>query len=193
MVQADREFLEQRVLILTPTGRDARLTQSVLEGAGITCRCCPDLVEVCQELEEGAGALLLAEEATATEDTDCLTSWLARQPQWSDLPVLMLARPGAESPAVMRALDLFGNVSVLERPTRVAALVSIVRTALRSRRRQYQARDHLAERERSIEAQRCSPRSLPRRTMRSSASRWTASSEAGTPERNAFSAIQPLK
>ena len=46
-------------------------------------------------------------------------------------------------------MDLLGNVTVLERPTRVAALVSAVRAALRARQRQYQIRDHLAERERA--------------------------------------------
>jgi PAS domain S-box-containing protein len=42
-----------------------------------------------------------------------------------------------------------GNVTVLERPVRVAALVSAVRVALRARRRQYQNRDYLEARERS--------------------------------------------
>ena len=50
--------------------------------------------------------------------------------------------------AVAQAMDLLGNVTVLERPTRMAALVSASRTALRARQRQYQLRDHLAERER---------------------------------------------
>ena len=44
---------------------------------------------------------------------------------------------------------MLGNVTLLERPTRVAALVSAVRTALRARQRQYQIREHLAERERT--------------------------------------------
>ena len=40
-----------------------------------------------------------------------------------------------------------GNVTLLERPVRVAALVSAVRSALRARERQYQTRAHLQERE----------------------------------------------
>ena len=51
------------------------------------------------------------------------------------------------------AMDVLGNVTVLERPMRVAALVSAVRTALRARQRQYQTRDHLVERERSVQTQ----------------------------------------
>ncbi|MBX9626402.1 MAG: HAMP domain-containing histidine kinase, partial [Gemmataceae bacterium] len=62
-----------------------------------------------------------------------------------------MARPGADSAAVARAMDRLGNVTVLERPTRVAALVSAARAALRARDRQYQIRDHLADKERAAE------------------------------------------
>ena len=45
------------------------------------------------------------------------------------------------------AMELLGNVTVLERPMRVAALVSAIRTAVRARQRQYQIRDQLLQRE----------------------------------------------
>jgi len=45
-----------------------------------------------------------------------------------------------------------GNLVLLERPVRPETLVSTVQAALRSRRRQYQIRDHLAERCKSEEA-----------------------------------------
>ena len=51
----------------------------------------------------------------------------------------MLTRQGADSPrAPRRRCETLGNVTLLERPVRVAALVSAVRTALRARQRQYQ-------------------------------------------------------
>ena len=150
-MDADRTTLENRVLVLVPLGKDAALTRAVLNRAGMACDCCSDLRQVCRELDAGAGALLLAEEAVAP-NRESFDEWLARQPPWSDLPVIVLARPGADSAAVAQAMDLLGNVTVLERPTRVAALVSTVRTALRARQRQFQIRDHLAERERAAEA-----------------------------------------
>jgi PAS domain S-box-containing protein len=104
-------------------------------------------------VDAGAAAVLLAEELIIQDRKNCLTEWLGRQPQWSDLPVLVIARTGADSAAVAQAMDLLGNVTVLERPTRVAALVSAVRTALRARQRQYQIRDQLAQRERDLEIQ----------------------------------------
>jgi PAS domain S-box-containing protein len=125
----------------------------VLERAGVECVFFASLEELCKELTTGAAAVLLAEEAVGDNDNDCLTDWLARQPSWSDLPVLVLARPGADSSVVALAMDVLGNVTVLERPLRVAALVSAVRTSLRSRQRQYQTRDYLEERERSVQVQ----------------------------------------
>jgi GAF domain-containing protein len=47
---------------------------------------------------------------------------------------------------------MLGNVTVLERPTRVAAFVSAIQAALRARRRQYQVRNHLDEREATARA-----------------------------------------
>ncbi|HET9232628.1 MAG TPA: PAS domain S-box protein, partial [Candidatus Eisenbacteria bacterium] len=153
MRDPDRDNLEQRVFILAPTGKDSALTASVLERAGVTCVSGASVEEICEELDHGGAAVLLAEEAVSDDRIDCLKEWLARQPPWSDLPVLVLARPGADSAAVSMAMEVLGNVTVLERPMRVAALVSAVRSSLRSRQRQYQTRDHLVERERSAQAQ----------------------------------------
>jgi PAS domain S-box-containing protein len=147
-----RDSLEQRVLMLAPTEKDAALARSVLGRARVVVCCCRDLDTVCNELETGASAVLLPEEAVQG-DTSRLTGWLADQPPWSDLPVLVMACPGADSAAVAQAMDLLGNVTVLERPMRVAALVSAVRSALRARQRQYQTREYLAERERAARAQ----------------------------------------
>jgi len=137
------------VLILAPTLRDRDLTQAMLDRAGIACDCFSDLTQLCDELEHGASAVLLPEEAVDQGRTGRLARYLATQPTWSDLPLLVLARPGAASVEVAEAMELFGNVQVLERPMRVAALVSAVRSALRARQRQYQIRDHLAQRERT--------------------------------------------
>jgi PAS domain S-box-containing protein len=145
--------MEERVVLLTPTSKDSALTESILNHAGLACVSCATLEQVCEQLDAGSAAVLLAEELIIQDRKNCLTEWLGRQPQWSDLPVLVIARTGADSAAVAQAMDLLGNVTVLERPTRVAALVSAVRTALRARQRQYQIRDQLAQRERDLEIQ----------------------------------------
>ena len=142
MNDADRESLAMRVLILAPTVKDSELLRTILARAAITSVDCPDQVQVCEQLTAGAGALLIAEEAVHGGD-GCLAQWLGRQSPWSDLPVLILARTGADSAAVTRAVNELGNVTILERPPGVTALVSVVRTALRARQRQYRLRDQL--------------------------------------------------
>jgi signal transduction histidine kinase len=158
VTEESRDNRELRVLLLTPTAKDAALTASVLEEARMECVSCSSIAHVRRELEVGAGVVLLPEEAVLPERDEPLVEWLRGQPPWSDLPVLVLARPGADSAAVAQAMDLLGNVTVLERPMRVAALVSAVRTALRARQRQYQIREHLAEHEQAERALRDSDR-----------------------------------
>ena len=146
---AGRSDGDERVLVQVPTAKDAVLARGVLERAGIACRICSDLGELTKELDAGAAALLLGEELLFSKSPEWLTNWLRAQPPWSDLPVIVLARPGADSGAIARAMSELGNVTVIERPTSVATMVSAIRTALRARQRQYQIREHLIERERT--------------------------------------------
>jgi signal transduction histidine kinase/ActR/RegA family two-component response regulator len=138
--------MEHRALILAPLGKDATLIEAVLREADIPCLACSSLEHLAYELEHGVATVLVAEEALAAPDGR-LEDFLARQPRWSDLPMLLITQPGADSPIVKWALEVLGNVTLLERPMRVAALASAVRSALRSRRRQYETRAHLEERE----------------------------------------------
>ncbi len=79
---------------------------------------------------------------------------IRRQPSWSDLPVLILTPGNGAMDSIsggLNALAALGNITLLERPLRAATLVSVVRTALRARMRQYEIRDHLMERMRTAE------------------------------------------
>ena len=146
MSQLPGESLEHRLLILAPTGKDAMLVATMLHKEGIACVACPDLDCVSKEIENGAAAILVAEEALVGLG-ERLAEMIARQPPWSDLPVLLLTRLGTDSDTVAWAVRALGNVTLLERPVRVVALISAVRSALRARARQYLARAHLVERE----------------------------------------------
>lgn len=134
-----------RVAILTPTGRDGPLTTALLHQGNIESVICADIAAVGKAIEEGVGCLLVAEEAVYEDDVAALAETLVDQPPWSDLPVLLLSRYGADSTTVTQALKLLSNVTLLERPVRPATLLSAVRTALKARERQYQVRSYLAE------------------------------------------------
>ena len=145
MQTAEPAFREETVLILAPTSKDAALSRKVLEEAGIACAVCRDLGELCVGIDSGAGVAMLGEEALTAESLNLLRLAVRRQPAWSDFPLLILTEQGADSEVVLRTLETLGNVTLLERPVRVPALVSAVRSAVRARRRQYQIRDHLSE------------------------------------------------
>ena len=139
-------LLERRVLILAPTGRDGQLSRNVLREHGIRCTGCPDLSSLLREMGSGVGAVLVSEEGlSAADELYALGEAISRQPSWSDIPVLLLTHPGADSAQVRQAVRILGNVTLLERPVRVAALITAVQTALRARQRQYNAREHLVE------------------------------------------------
>src|ERR1700741_4514881 len=86
----DLKALEQRILVLAPTGRDAALTRTILEGVAITCESHPTLDAVCDARGHGAGAVLLAEEAVGEGPKARLADWIAEQRPWSDLPILVV-------------------------------------------------------------------------------------------------------
>jgi len=136
------------VLILAPTAKDAAVCRKVLEEAGVECAPCRDVGDVCAGIDGGAGMALLSEEALTHESLELLRLAIRRQPAWSDFPLLVLTEEGADSELVLRTLETLGNVTLLERPVRVPALVSAVRASLRARRRQYQIRDYVSESDR---------------------------------------------
>ena len=137
---------ERRVLILAPIGRDAELMCRMLEPDGFECVAFKRMTELADEARRGAATVIVHEEALGREAT-ALLEVIQQQPPWSDLPVVILTREGADSPMVQEAITKLGNVTLVERPVRVAALRSTVRTAVRARDRQYQTRDYLRERE----------------------------------------------
>jgi PAS domain S-box-containing protein len=135
---------EKRVLLLPPTRRDAEALHKVLSGVGIECTVCPDMDVLCAQIEVGAGMVLVSEEALAADATP-LVACVKEQPVWSDLPVVVLSHARAELPKLSPLLVSLGNVSVLERPIRITTLLSIIRSSLRARERQYQVRRYLVE------------------------------------------------
>lgn len=140
--------LSERALILAPTGRDAAIAIAILEEAGVPARACQTVAELQTLIEQGAGLALVVDEALRDADLTPLSQWIAQQPSWSDFPFLLLTQRGGSverNPIAQRLSATLGNVSFLERPFHPTTLVSAVQTALRARRRQYEARERMEE------------------------------------------------
>ena len=137
---------DRRVLTLAPTAKDAQATREVLASVGIEATICAGMAELCRELDSGAGAVLLTDESLKLGGClAALAEVLDRQPKWSDVPLVLLASGGANSPIAVQAFQSLQNVLILDRPVHLPTLVSAVKTALRSRQRQYEIREHLDE------------------------------------------------
>lgn len=133
----------ERVLVLAPQGRDAKVAAELLREGLLSPHVCADIADLCDHLEIGAGLAIIAEEFVLTADLRALRRWLENQAAWSDLPIVVLMLRGdatERNPIAQRLLEILGNVSFLERPFHPTTLVSMARSALRARRRQYQAR-----------------------------------------------------
>jgi signal transduction histidine kinase/ActR/RegA family two-component response regulator len=140
--------MELRVLIHAPRGRDASVVQSVLTSQRIESLVCGSEPELMAALEEGAASVILTEEALPQLVADQhLFEWLRNQPPWSDFPFVVLAtkREGRRPDKDFRSLHSLGNLVLLERPLNAETLASAAESAVRARRRQYAARQHLEE------------------------------------------------
>jgi signal transduction histidine kinase/CheY-like chemotaxis protein len=138
--------VSERALILAPQGRDSFVAVRILREARLVAEICNDLPALLIELDLGAGVAILTDEAIRTADTKGLVSWVRSQLPWSDFPFVILTERGAgveRNPAADRQMEALGNVAFLERPFHPTTLISVVQTALRGRRRQYEARARL--------------------------------------------------
>jgi PAS domain S-box-containing protein len=137
---------ESRILLLAPTGNDARLTIGFVAQAGFAVEACAGMETVCQMMHEGCGAIVLAEESLGRQSLAFLIDALKGQPSWSDLPVIVITGGSEADQRRLRRLATSGamsNIALLERPFHPETLLSAVEAALRARRRQYQVRDLL--------------------------------------------------
>jgi signal transduction histidine kinase/ActR/RegA family two-component response regulator len=145
-----RNDRDERVLVLAPIGREAAIACGLLAEVDMPAEPCRSIAELCDRYAEGAGAALVAEEALAPAAIARLVEVLEAQPPWSDFPLVVLTSGGETTRTTLRVLQIVGphaKVTLLERPVRAVTLQTALQVALRTRRRQYEKRDALAERD----------------------------------------------
>lgn len=154
MIAIDQSNLH-RILILATSSADAAMSQQVLTDANLGSKICRSFQELHKDMEEGAGVILLAEELLYPSSLECLKSELSLQAQWSDIPIIVLTRGCDASDAgsnILKAVEELRNVTLLDRPVRLMTLLSVLRAALKTRERQYEMRNLLANYKRISES-----------------------------------------
>jgi two-component sensor histidine kinase len=139
----------RRIAILAPYGQDALLISDVLSSSGAP-ECYRDVESFCESIGS-AGVGVLTTEALTPAGVASLRQALHAQPPWSDVPIVLLTN--RIDPASYSILaEGLGNVVIIQRPLDPHSLITVVKTALRARQKQYEVRDLLesgaAQRER---------------------------------------------
>lgn len=143
-----------RVLVLPPTRRDGEIVGRLLFQAGLTPILCQTLADLGGAIDERTAAVVLTDDGLAGEGLHSVLHAVQQQPQWSDVPFVVLASAGTPSSA-LSDLQAIASVTLLERSVHMRTLLSAVQVAIRARSRQYQIRDLLArERDARLDADR---------------------------------------
>ncbi|WP_167761417.1 ATP-binding protein [Duganella callida] len=133
-------------VIYAPLGRDAQVLSASLAAVHIDSVVCHCAEQFCAALDETALMAIASEEALMRCSARRLGEQLARQPLWSNLPVIAIADADALIPGGPDAiLEQLGNVTLLTRPLRHEVLMLAVLSAQRTRTLQRQVRDQLAQ------------------------------------------------
>jgi two-component sensor histidine kinase len=140
----ERDF---RVLILLPSGRDARLAQQTIAKSGLVPHVCADLADLEREIALAPGVVLVAQEALPEGTAVHLEAPADAAGPALPLPLVVLAgrTPSRHAASLLRRLERRPNVSFLERPVPKRTLVSTLRTAHEALRRQYAIRAFVDE------------------------------------------------
>jgi signal transduction histidine kinase/CheY-like chemotaxis protein len=138
----------ERILVFVRGSRDGKVTCELLARDGLVPCLCSTLDELCTEIDAGAGAVLVAEEALRKDAVERIHVTLEGQPVWSDVPIVVFGTSGEQRARLLaETIHQLGNVTFLDRPVQVRSMLASVHAAVRSRRRQYETRRAIESRD----------------------------------------------
>lgn len=125
------------VLVLTRLPVDGRAIARHLERAHIASTLYFTVEPFAQQLPHCLAGILTIE-ALSFKQIQIVKNALSSQAPWSDVPLILLTGR-AIPPQIQTYLTDLGHVTVLERPLRASSLLSVVESAIRARRKQWEA------------------------------------------------------
>jgi hypothetical protein len=78
------------VLVVAPFRRDAALIDEMLRQDGLATQICGDPTDLARALAEDGAVLIMSQEALTSRMLDVVAGHLAAQPNWSELPLILL-------------------------------------------------------------------------------------------------------
>lgn len=140
-------LFKEHIVLSASFGRNGTVLRQALESQGFVCVSAPTVQAVGDAIQTNAGLVVITEEVLTTEkNIRDLTKCLNNQPEWSDIPVILLLKDCRRFPSCMAFLrnkEYFGSLVLLETPIEQHEFISVVRSCLENRRQQYALRDTL--------------------------------------------------
>jgi signal transduction histidine kinase len=138
---------DERILVLAPTGKDSSLVRLLMEREHMAARECRDMPELCREIDQGVGTVILSEEALDESSFSVLLETISHQPPWSEIPVLLVGRQQKHlmAPGMLARMHAAAKTVMVNRPMPSRTLVTLAEEGLRSRRRQYRVLELLED------------------------------------------------
>ncbi|MER9935949.1 sensor histidine kinase [Mesorhizobium sp. M0088] len=133
------------VLILAPYRKDAAYTTSLLQERGVRAQAV-DPADLNNLLALSPGVLVVTHEALNPTAIATVASFLQHQPNWSEIPIVILLDRAAPQVRVQAALNAAWPRSrqiFYQRPVAALELISGIQSALLTRARQRDVRDYL--------------------------------------------------
>ena len=145
----DHLSTQEHIVLSANIGRNATVLRQALESQGFVCVNAPTVRAVINAIQTDASLVVITEEVLTTEKKiRDLIKCLNNQPEWSDIPVILLLKDCQRFPSCMaflRNAEYYGSLVLLEMPLKQHEFVSVVRSCLQSRHRQYVLRDTLQQ------------------------------------------------
>lgn len=135
------------VVTLIPDAQDADLVQRMLDGAGINHTNARGVDEVLARIDTDCGPLVVTVEGIL-DRIDDLHAALEAQPDWSDVPLILFAVGSRNQVARLAPLVDRSGTTLLRSPVQSTTFITVVRSALADRRRQFAVRRLLHDLER---------------------------------------------
>lgn len=142
----DTNDFDEWVLVVAPFRDDERFLKHFLSLHGIAARACTAETPLAEMLMREPATIVLTQEALTTANIETIGAALSNQPEWSDIPFIVLLDHDKQtntSVSTLQTLLPSKHLTVMQRPIRTAELITGIRTSLAARRRQLHVRDYL--------------------------------------------------
>lgn len=145
----------RRFVVIAPLGRDSDLICALLNDSGHVAVSATSVADAGRVPSDQLLGLILTDEALLQGGVDALRYLVSEQPDWSDLPILLLTSGPMEPRYAVVATQVrmeIRSLILLDRPVRKELLLSAVQVACTSRLKQLEVRDAADRQFRSDEA-----------------------------------------